>query len=107
MPAFSHGASVKLNQACSYTFVYNNLNMPAGSLPVTTVRPFETAYRDERYPSDPITAAAVADTVGSAGLPAGVQIVAGPWRDERCLGAMKATEKALRAAGHVPLRPPV
>lgn len=107
MPAFLHGMSVKLNQACSYTFVYNNLNVPVGTLPVTTVRPDEQVYADKRNAHDTITAAAVANSVNSAGLPVGVQVVGAPWREERVLGAMKAIETALHAAGHVPASPPM
>ena len=41
LPAFSHGTSVRLLTACSYTFVYNCFNLPAGTLPVTTVKESE------------------------------------------------------------------
>ena len=44
LPAFPHGMSVLLNQACSYTFVWNNFDFPAGTLPVTTVRADEQHY---------------------------------------------------------------
>jgi fatty acid amide hydrolase len=105
VPPFSHGKSVKLNQACSYTFVYNNFNLPAGTVPVTTVKPSEQYYRDDANP-DSITSTAIKDSASTAGLPVGVQVVGLPWREERCLGAMKIVEGALRAAGHVPPTPP-
>ena len=133
VPAFPHGASLKLNQArhnnprrrhyhghhpngtatqaCSYTFIFNNFDMPAGTVPVTSVRGEEEAYVSKD--KDPIAKAAVKACVGSAGLPVGVQVVAAPWRDELCLRAMRELESALGPAArptpgrdYVPPPPP-
>ena len=41
LPALPHGMSSRLNQACSYTFLYNNFGFTAGTVPVTRVRPDE------------------------------------------------------------------
>ena len=41
---------MKLNQACSYTFVFNSFNFPAGTA-VGTVRADEQWYGDERTDS--------------------------------------------------------
>ena len=35
----------ELNSACSYTFLFNTLHLPCGSLPVTTVREGEQTYQ--------------------------------------------------------------
>ena len=118
VPAFPHGLSTKLNQACSYTFLWNNFHFPAGTVPVTTVRDDEQHYSSGF--SDTLSANAKAAAAGSAGLPVGVQVggsahrahraplptalppagaqvVALPWQDERCLEAMAALEAALPA----------
>lgn len=104
LAAFSHGLSVKLNQACSYTFVFNSFNFPAGTIAVGTVRADEQWYGDER--TDSIAKLAAQECRGTEGLPVGVQVVGVPWREEKCLGAMKVVESALRAAGHELPRPP-
>lgn len=97
LPAWPLGKAVLLNQACSYTHAWNNFNLPAGSLPVTNVRADEQHYADP-HNADSITAVAAAACEGSVGLPVGVQVVALPWRDEACLGAMRALEIALGKA---------
>ena len=99
LPAMTHGTSVRLLNACSYTFVYNNFNMPAGTCPVSTVRADEEVYTDANN-SDSVTKLAIKDSIGTAGLPVGVQVVGLPWRDEKCVGAMAVVEAALKAAGH-------
>ena len=53
-----------LNQACSYTFVFNLLDVPAGSVPVTLVRPDEQSYRDDAR-NDTIAKAARQASAGS------------------------------------------
>lgn len=72
VPAFPHGLSTKLNQACSYTFLWNNFHFPAGTVPVTTVRDDEQHYSSGF--SDTLSANAKAAAAGSAGLPVGVQV---------------------------------
>ena len=101
----THGTSVRLLNACSYTFVYNNFNMPAGTCPVSTVRADEEVYTDANN-SDSVTKLAIKDSIGTAGLPVGVQVVGLPWRDEKCVGAMAVVEAALKAAGHKAPTPP-
>lgn len=41
LPALPHGASKDLTPAFTYTFVANLLHWPAGTVPVTVVRPEE------------------------------------------------------------------
>ena len=85
--------------------------MPAGTVPVTTVRATEEVYRSKDR--DSIQAAAVKACVGTAGLPVGVQVVAAPWHDELCLRAMRELESVLGDAArpapgrdYVPSPPP-
>jgi fatty acid amide hydrolase len=41
IPATLHGFSKETTPAASYTFLWNTVNFPAGTVPVTTVRPDE------------------------------------------------------------------
>merc|ERR1712085_248213 len=68
LPAWPHGMSAKLNQACSYTFVWNNLHFPAGTVPITMVRPNEEEYNPGPF-KDTLSADAASSCKGSAGLP--------------------------------------
>ena len=94
LPAFPHGMSVLLNQACSHTLVWNLFNVPAGTLPVTFVRADEQFYDGGKL-QDSLSRAAHVAMRGSQGLPIGVQIVTQPWKDEACLGAMQVVEDAV------------
>lgn len=38
LPAYPHGAAKDLSFACSYTFVLNLINLPAGVVPVTVAK---------------------------------------------------------------------
>ena len=105
LPALPHGASHMLNQCCSYTYVWNNFDMPAGVVPVTVVRDDEQAYPSTAH-ADDISRRAAEAMRGTAGLPVGVQVVSMSWQDERCLAAMRALERALEQAGHETPSPP-
>ena len=90
LPALPNGRSAELSFSCSYTFLFNLLNFPAGCVPVTL-----TTKEEERYPSifnDPVSRAAAETMKDSAGLPAGVQVVALPHSDELALRVMKELE---------------
>ena len=101
LPALLHNASVTLNQAASYTFVWNLFNWPAGTVPVTQVREDEQWYDANGDAS--FEHAASKNVHRSQGLPVGVQVIAQPWRDEVCLGAMKILEEALGSQARVEL----
>lgn len=96
LPAVQHGTSTLLAQACSYSFAFNCLDMPAGVLPVTRVRISEQTYIPSRDANDSFSIAARKVCAGSAGLPVCVQLVGLPWQDEVTLGALRALEYALR-----------
>lgn len=107
MPAFSHGASRELTPAVSYCFAWNVLHYPVGVVPMGRVRAEEgttAAYEAPLNQQDLFEAAAKRQMKGSEGLPVGVQVVAEPWQDEKCLRAMALLQRCLaeRAslAGH-------
>ncbi|XP_030063005.1 vitamin D3 hydroxylase-associated protein [Microcaecilia unicolor] len=94
-PAFNIGYTGKLMVTCSSTTLYNVLNFPAGTLPVSTVteedekelRHFKGHYNDfwdKEYKKA---------VEGGVGLPVAVQCVALPWQDELCLRFMKEVER--------------
>lgn len=60
----------------AYTFVWNLLNMPVGSLPITVVKEDEQYY--ESTYNDLLTRACRQTAAGSAGLPVGVAVIGKP-----------------------------
>jgi fatty acid amide hydrolase len=95
-PAFVHGGATNLLPSLSYTFLANLLDLPAGSVPVTTV----TAADVHSAPRRPAGFAgpAAQQEAGSEGLPIGVQLIGRPHDDETVLCAMERVERALDAA---------
>lgn len=96
LPALRHGASEHLHvsNAAAYSVLYNVLGLPAGVVPVTTVRKGEESDRPRSR--DPVERVAAETERGSAGLPVGVQVAARAWREDLVLGAMRAIEVAVR-----------
>jgi fatty acid amide hydrolase len=80
VPALRHGSAARLVLAAAPCFLANLLDLAAGAVPVTTVRPGEEAGRAASW--DPVLRAAAATDHGSRGLPVGVQVVAPPGGDE-------------------------
>jgi fatty acid amide hydrolase len=97
LPALRHGASEYLDvtNAAAYATLYNVLGLPAGVVPVTTVRSGEES--DRPASRDRAERAALATERSSAGLPIGVQVAARPWREDLVLAVMGAVERAVRA----------
>ena len=91
LPAYPHGAAGELSASCSYTFLFNLLHFPAGTVPFTRIRAGEERYEDEW--NDLWTKKAAAVMEGSAGLPIGVQVVGLPFKEELVLHAMLEVEK--------------
>ncbi|RYG51723.1 hypothetical protein EON66_10470, partial [archaeon] len=90
--------------AASYTFLFNTLNFPAGTVPVTFVRDDECVYTPPAYQRDDFAAKAAESLRGAAGLPVGVQVVGLPYADELVLCGMNALAGALASArGAVPV----
>ena len=104
LPALRHGASEQLHvgNAAAYAVLYNVLGLPAGVVPVTTVKDGEES--DRPASRDQAERAALETERGSVGLPIGVQVAARAWREELVLSAMTAIEQAVRSRG--PLPPP-
>lgn len=87
--AFPHGGSRNFTLGGSYAMFANALQLPAGVVPVTTVREGE----GEDAGGDGLAGKlARANAVGSTGLPVGVQVIGMPWQDEWVLAAMRAIE---------------
>lgn len=93
LPPMKPGTSGDLVLSCFYTFFYNYTGMPAGVIPVTTVREDEQHY--ETRHRDPTAKLSIDCVKGSAGLPVGVQIASLPFNDEKCLGLMKHIEQLM------------
>jgi fatty acid amide hydrolase len=102
LPALRHGASALLDvtNAASWAVLYNVLGLPAGVVPVTTVRPGEETDRPDSR--DPVERAALGTELESAGLPIGVQLAARRWREDLVLEGMAAVERAVVARGGLP-----
>lgn len=102
LPALRHGATLHLDvtNAAVWAVLYNVLGLPAGVVPVTTVRAGEES--DRPGSRDPVERAAMASETGSAGLPIGVQLAAGRWREDLVLAGMAAVEQAVQARGGMP-----
>ncbi len=91
LPALRHGTAARLVLAAMPCFLANLLDLAAGAVPVTEVRPDEEAIRPRS--ADPVLAAAAAADRGSRGLPVGVQVIAAPGGGEAVvLAAMAAIE---------------
>lgn len=73
LPALRHGTAARLLVAAAPCMLANLLDLPAGAVPVTTVRPGETTGR--RSSGDPVERLAIDTDHGSAGLPVGVQVI--------------------------------
>jgi len=91
LPALRHGTAARLILAAAPCLLANLLDLPAGAVPVTTVRPDEEQGRGSLR--DPVLRDAVHTDRGSRGLPVGVQVVGGPVADESLvLDVMQAIE---------------
>ncbi len=101
-PALPHGASKDFAFAGSYSMLYNLLQLPAGSVPVTSVRADETERPNPRERMERM--AAEIDRV-SKGLPIGVQVVGRPWAEATVLAAMAEIERGTHDDEGYPLTP--
>jgi fatty acid amide hydrolase len=91
-PAIPHDTSDVFMIGCGYTIVYNLLDLPTGSLPITLVEENEEDYE---YSGEQWSDNMKKCMEGAAGLPIGVQVTTLPNRDEQCLGIMKVIEDLL------------
>ena len=93
LPALKHGTAAKLVVAAAPCMLANLLDLAAGAVPVTRVRPDEQNFRRVRDRDRVVRAALEADR-GSAGLPVGVQVIGVSAGDEPC-GASPAAERTV------------
>ena len=100
LPAFPHGRGLDLMPAASYSFFINLLDVPAGIIPASRVRPGEEEL--PRQANDTVDQAARKAEQGSAGLPVGVQVVAQPWREDVLLRVMEALEAHFQGTADYP-----
>lgn len=70
--------------------IWNILNYPAGSMPVTTVQPDEQHFEDFHH--DIIYRTCNESMKESAGLPVGIQVVSYPGQEEEILHLMQQLE---------------
>lgn len=91
-PALTHRASRDFSIAGALAFRYNLLDFPAGSVPVTRVRPDEVERTRKRERHERRASSMDRDSVG---LPVGVQVAALPRREDKVLRVMGLIEEAL------------
>jgi fatty acid amide hydrolase len=101
-PALPHLGSKDFVLAGSPSMLWNIVQFPAGTVPVTKVQRDE-AHRDR--PRDRLESMAAKVDQGSAGLPIGVQVVARPYREDLVLAAMRAIEDEARKDADFPKTP--
>jgi len=103
-PALPHGRSKNFVLAGSGSMLWNIAQLPAGVVPITTVRSDEARRDTARGLLGKIAAEVDAQ---SAGLPVGAQIVGRPWAEALVLAAMIAVEEEVRRDADFPRTPHV
>ena len=88
--------------AGSPSILWNDVQFPAGVVPVTRVRNAETS---RERPRDRLEKQAAEVDRQSAGLPVGVQVVGRPWVDESVLAVMIAIEDVVSGGREFPRAP--
>lgn len=81
---------------------YNLLDLPAGVVPITRVRPDEIHRSGVR---DRVEKRAAAIEAESTGLPVGVQVVGRPFREDQLLALMRLLEAEARKGEGFPVTP--
>ncbi|XP_070557736.1 vitamin D3 hydroxylase-associated protein-like [Ptychodera flava] len=76
-----------------WSAIFNVLDYPTGTLPITKVTEEDDRELENSYPENDMWYKLVKEaSKNSAGLPVGVQCVALPWQEEMCLRIMKEIE---------------
>lgn len=96
IPAMKTKNSKHIMIAACYTRIYNYLNLPAGSLPVTRVKEGEDIY-DEKTGSkqEELERRTREDMKGTVGMPINIQVTTLPNEDEKCVAIMKLIERLI------------
>lgn len=90
MPAVIKNISKGCDIWAGYMMVWNAFKCCSGALPITRVQNDEQSYESKfDFEFEECIRATMKD---SAGLPVGVQVVAGPWREESILEVMKVID---------------
>ncbi|CAD7925322.1 unnamed protein product [Amoebophrya sp. A120] len=95
IPAFPHGVGKTLVLVQSYTWIFNLLKWPCGTIPAAYVREDEQEYAPALFPNDSLSKAVRHSMKRSRGLPVGVQVACPEYEDEKCLHIMTYLEKLL------------
>jgi amidase len=93
LPAVPHHQFKNISFTCSYTLLFNVLDLPAGVLPVTRVDSARDAYTTPHSSILEKAARAAYVLPEQHGLPLGVQVVGKPFKDETVLRAMAEIER--------------
>jgi len=101
-PAAHHGRTHDWTLGGWHTMRWNLLDLPAGVVPVSSVRADETI---RSHLQDALDTRAAEFEAHSEGLPLAAQIIARPFREDIVLAAMIAVEDAARDAGDFPITP--
>lgn len=96
LPAVQHGTFKKISFTCSFTLVFNVLDLPAGVLPVTSVDAARDEYTTPARGLLERTARGCYNLAEQNGLPLGVQVVGRPFKDETVLRAMRIIENLVQ-----------
>ncbi|GFS03583.1 fatty-acid amide hydrolase 1 [Elysia marginata] len=97
--ANTSGVDGQLLSAVTYTSLYNVVNFPAGTLPVTKVtktdvaKTMDSSFYEAKTGIEKIIQA---DSEGTEGLPVGIQIVGLPYTEELVLRLMRELDNALK-----------
>ena len=100
-PAVLHTHSNQGAVIAMYTFIWNLLNLPAGTIPVTRVSEGQDVYVDKLH-KDVITKVLQNTMKGTLGLPVGIQVVTRANQDEKCLSILKELETYIGYKQHLP-----
>ncbi len=102
LTAVPHGRALDLLAACSYAMLPNLLGLPTGVVSVTRVQAGEES--DRTLTADRVVRLAARCEQETAGLPVGVQIMAGAWREDVVTALMRALEAHFSSQRDYPAR---
>ena len=81
-----------MSAAALYTFIWNLIGNPAGTIPIRFTKPGETSFGYDQNGGDGDNKACRRAMEGSEGMPLTVQVIGLPFQDEKLVGIMKLIE---------------